>query len=245
MVPTTFQLIAADPTLDFVNTLDNRFAGPGPVELLDGYEDLLRFVEQAGLVEAKSIAALARSKNSAAAARSFASALGLREALASLLYGQLASARPPEAKTLETLERHFLDAEAHTELVWKPPTSDQTASALDWEWGRFEKDPALPVWALAQFAARLLTSPAMARVRMCECDTCRWLFLDTSKNHTRRWCDMKICGNRMKARRFIARRQTQAGMPQHQVAKQVGGMGASQKSRKQQGSRRQPDNGFR
>jgi len=33
---------------------------------------------------------------------------------------------------------------------------------------------------------------------------CRWLFLDTSKNHTRRWCDMKVCGNRIKARRFKA-----------------------------------------
>ena len=44
------------------------------------------------------------------------------------------------------------------------------------------------------------------RVRACGADTCRWLFLDTSKNHTRRWCNMRICGNRMKARRFQARR---------------------------------------
>jgi predicted RNA-binding Zn ribbon-like protein len=46
----------------------------------------------------------------------------------------------------------------------------------------------------------------MARVRTCGVDTCRWLFLDTSKNHTRRWCNMKVCGNRVKARRFQARR---------------------------------------
>ena len=64
------QLIAADPSLDFVNTLDNRFVASGPVELLYGYEDLLRFVEQAGIVDAKIVAALARNKNSAAAGRS-------------------------------------------------------------------------------------------------------------------------------------------------------------------------------
>jgi predicted RNA-binding Zn ribbon-like protein len=208
-----FQLIATDPTLDFVNTLDNRFVGSGPNELLRGYEDLLGFVGQAGLVDAKNVAALARGKNSPAAARSFASALELREALASLLYGGLTSTRPPQPKTLKTLERHFLASEAHTELVWKPSAMDRSASSLDWEWGRFEKDAGLPVWALAQFAARLLTSTAMARVRMCECDTCRWLFLDTSKNHTRRWCDMKICGNRMKARRFNERKEARDSSP--------------------------------
>jgi predicted RNA-binding Zn ribbon-like protein len=205
-----FQLIAADPTLDFVNTLDNRFAEAGPVDLLHRYEDLLRFVEQAAVIDAKGVAALARMKHSPAAARSFAAALELREALASLLYGGLRTVRPPEVKTLKILERHFLASEAHTELVWKPPTSSEKIAPLDWAWGRFEKDAALPVWALAQFAARLLTSTSMGHVRMCESDTCRWLFLDTSKNHSRRWCDMKICGNRMKARRFSARRKMPA-----------------------------------
>jgi predicted RNA-binding Zn ribbon-like protein len=209
-MPAAFQLIASDPTLDFVNTLDNRFVDSGPAELLSGYEDLLRFVEQTGVLDTKYVAALARSTNSSAADRSFASALELREALASLLYGVLTSTRPPKPKILETLEHHFLASEAHTELVWRSPSSDPSAALLDWDWGRFEKNAALPVWALAQHAARLLTSTAMARVRMCESETCRWLFLDTSKNHTRRWCDMKVCGNRMKARRFSLRRQASA-----------------------------------
>ncbi|HXY97447.1 MAG TPA: CGNR zinc finger domain-containing protein [Steroidobacteraceae bacterium] len=47
-------------------------------------------------------------------------------------------------------------------------------------------------------------SETLERVRACDADSCRWLFLDTSRNHTRRWCDMKVCGNRMKARRFQA-----------------------------------------
>jgi predicted RNA-binding Zn ribbon-like protein len=52
-----------------------------------------------------------------------------------------------------------------------------------------------------------MTSEAVDRVHSCHDPECRWLFLDTSKNHTRRWCDMKLCGNRMKARRFKAQRK--------------------------------------
>ena len=70
-----------------------------------------------------------------------------------------------------------------------------------------ERDPGLPLWVLAMSASDLLTSDAVDRVRECDNPECRWLFLDTSKNHTRRWCDMKLCGNRMKARRFKAHKR--------------------------------------
>ena len=52
------------------------------------------------------------------------------------------------------------------------------------------------------------TEPAeRARVRICEAPDCEWLFYDTSKNRSRRWCDMRQCGNRMKARRHYRRLQ--------------------------------------
>jgi hypothetical protein len=57
----------------------------------------------------------------------------------------------------------------------------------------------------APLVADLLTSPDVARVRECDASNCAWLFLDRSKNRTRRWCDMKVCGNRDKARRYRAR----------------------------------------
>jgi predicted RNA-binding Zn ribbon-like protein len=44
-------------------------------------------------------------------------------------------------------------------------------------------------------------------VRECSGDTCGWLFVDTSRNHSRRWCDMEDCGNRAKARRHYLRRK--------------------------------------
>lgn len=201
-MPATFQLIAAHPVLDFVNTLDNRFIDAGPTELLSGYADLLRFTVQAGLIDAKRAGGLARRKNSTAATRALAAALELREALAALLYGSWTSVRHPSGEIIKTLEHNFLEADGHRALVW----NQDGTSRVDWEWVRFETNPEFPVWVLAQSAARLLTSTAMNRVHTCHSETCRWLFLDTSKNHTRRWCDMKICGNRMKARSFHARR---------------------------------------
>jgi predicted RNA-binding Zn ribbon-like protein len=57
---------------------------------------------------------------------------------------------------------------------------------------------------LAQSALDLLLAEDTPRLHACASDTCRWLFLDTSKNRTRRWCDMKTCGNRAKARRYNA-----------------------------------------
>ena len=77
---------------------------------------------------------------------------------------------------------------------------------LEWVWAA-QQDAELPLWTLAMSAGDLMTSEAVDRVRACDNAECRWLFLDTSKNHTRRWCDMKVCGNRMKARRFKAQRK--------------------------------------
>jgi predicted RNA-binding Zn ribbon-like protein len=62
-----------------------------------------------------------------------------------------------------------------------------------------------PYWDAARGAARLLTSPLLGRVRACAAADCGWWFLDDTKNASRRWCDMKICGNRDKVRRFRAR----------------------------------------
>src|SRR5438093_1265585 len=62
-----------------------------------------------------------------------------------------------------------------------------------------------PLAPVIKSTVDLLTSPAIDRVRTCAADTCEWLFLDTTKNRTRRWCDMKVCGNREKVRRFRSR----------------------------------------
>jgi predicted RNA-binding Zn ribbon-like protein len=197
-----FDLCAGHPVLDLVNTLDNRFRADGPIELLPDYEALLRFMEQSGLLEGAQVRALARSVSGAEAERATDAARELREAAASTLYAA-AEGSAPLPTDLRKLARHFQSAHQRQELVWAP-TEEQ--SKCVWEWGSSQTEADLPVWLLAVQTSTLLTSDAMSRVRACGSETCRWLFLDTSKNHTRRWCDMKVCGNRMKARRFQERR---------------------------------------
>ena len=199
-----FQLFGGHPALDFVNSLDNRFSAAGTIELLGEYRDLVRFAEQAQLLDGRQARQLAKAVAGDAATRVLRAARELREALAATLYGALAG-RPPAATDLRTLERHLRAANLHQELHWHARPGSGHAPGMEWSWGRFAMRPELPLWLLAQSAGELLLSDARERVRACDADTCRWLFLDTSKSHTRRWCNMKICGNRMKARRFQAR----------------------------------------
>jgi len=66
------------------------------------------------------------------------------------------------------------------------------------------------IWAVAQSATDLLTSGDLRQVHQCAMETCGWLFLDVSKNKTRRWCAMKLCGNKTKVRQHRAMRKESA-----------------------------------
>jgi predicted RNA-binding Zn ribbon-like protein len=64
---------------------------------------------------------------------------------------------------------------------------------------------------IAWSAAKLLTSPEVGRLSLCAADDCGWLFVDGSRNRSRRWCDMSDCGNRAKVRRFRSRQRGEGG----------------------------------
>lgn len=180
--------------MDLVNTLDWRFRKDGPEELLESYDDLLQFSEESGVLSAKQT----RQARRAAGPRALKRCIELREAIAEILYASL-DGRDPLATSLKTLERSIQAARLQQQLIRKQ-------AGFQWEWG--ENRAELPLWALSMCASDLLLSEAVERVRACGNPECRWLFLDTSKNHSRRWCDMKLCGNRMKARRFKAQRKS-------------------------------------
>ena len=55
--------------------------------------------------------------------------------------------------------------------------------------------------------ARELTQGRPERLRVCENEECRWIFLDTSHSGKRKWCDMRTCGNRVKVARHRQRRR--------------------------------------
>jgi predicted RNA-binding Zn ribbon-like protein len=200
---TLFDLAGGHPALDLVNSLDNRYRADGPNEMLASYTDLLRFTVESGLLQPQQVHALGKVAGSEAATEALHAVRELREAAAGVCYALVEKKTPPP-DDIRTLERCFLAADQHRELCWQPPTHDSTAN-ITWQWRRGESNPSLPTWMLSQAVAELLLSNRMTLIKTCDVETCRWLFLDTSKNHTRRWCNMKVCGNRMKARRFQAR----------------------------------------
>jgi len=193
-----FQMIAGSPTLDFINALDWRFRESGPEELLTSYGALLQFAGQSGLLNSDFVRHLATTVKGAVGQRVLGDAKELRETLASIVYRSLEGKTPP-AKAMVTLERYFHEAFSRRGLLWRK-------SQLAWDWTDAANKAELPLWALSLDAAELMSSKAVTKIRACNNIDCRWLFLDVSKNHTRRWCDMKLCGNRMKARRFKANR---------------------------------------
>jgi predicted RNA-binding Zn ribbon-like protein len=202
-MPAPFQLFASHPALDFVNTLDNRFVASGPNELLASYTDLLAFIEQSEVLSRRHVGAL-RNNSESAQAKALIHALELRESLACVFY-EIAIKGKPSRESLKRIEEYSLEAQDHRHLVWtRSSTGDETFNRALWGWKSSENSALLPIWTIALAAAELLTSTAVSHIHECRSPTCRWLFLDTSKNHSRCWCDMTICGNRMKARRFQA-----------------------------------------
>ena len=198
----SFELIGGSAALDLVNTLDWRFRETGPEELIESYGDLIAFAEQSGLLTTRQARRLLRETDETKGGRVLSAARELREAASEVFYSALDGGNP-SAASIANLETSFKSAREQQRLIGE-------GSGLRWEWPA-ELSPELPLWQLAVSAEELLTSDKLGLLRECAKQDCRWLFLDTSKNHTRRWCDMKLCGNRMKARRFKAQHRAEAG----------------------------------
>jgi predicted RNA-binding Zn ribbon-like protein len=195
-----FELVGAHPALDLVNTLDWRFRTSGSEELLGNYDDLLRFVVQSDLLQPSQVAEILRSAPIDETDQALIRCRSLREAAAEVFYAAV-EGREPAAEPVRLLDTMFKEARRRQDLFW-----DQFR--LRWQLQSGVPGAEFLVWVLSISVARLLLSDDMRRLRACENPDCRWLFLDTSKNHTRRWCDMKVCGNRMKARRFKAQHKS-------------------------------------
>ncbi len=195
-----FELIAGHPALDLVNTLDWRFRDGNPEELLDTYTNLLRFCQQSNLLTSSQSRRILRMISEPVAVRVLSAVKDLREAAAEIFYAAL-EGRDPAAASIKVVESRFKSGREHQRLLW-------VDSRLVWDWSQPAYLPELPLWLLSLSTADLMASDAMHKMRECGNLECRWLFLDTSKNHTRRWCDMKVCGNRMKARRFKAQHRS-------------------------------------
>jgi predicted RNA-binding Zn ribbon-like protein len=113
------------------------------------------------------------------------------------------------------LQAEVTCALAHFRVAWSP-------AGFGWEWDQANSGLDRVLWPVAWSAAELLTQGPLERIRECPGqDTCGWLFLDLSKNASRRWCDMRVCGNRAKARRHYERALAPANRSRSRAASAV------------------------
>ncbi len=197
----TFEFDAGQLCLDFANTLGDRPVPQPHEEDLHCYADLVAWGEAAGILAGEDAAALLRAaeRRPTDADTAFARAIGLREAIYRVFSAVAADAAPP-AEDLRTVNAAIAEAVANAHLV---PAGDH----FHWEWEHDQSALAM-LRPVAWSAAELLTAEELHRVHECAGHDCGWLFLDMSKNGSRRWCSMETCGNRAKARRHRARQQT-------------------------------------
>lgn len=193
-----FDFLGGRLAIDFVNTVSGKRL-LAPIERLKDYGDLLSWAEQIGIVGAARTKALRRAARERPrdAEAAFARAKELREALFRI-FSAVAAHERPNGADLELFNRELADAFSHLRVA---EGSDGFA------WSFCDEEQLVSVlWPVARSAADVLMKDDPARVRMCEAaDGCGWLFYDETRNRTRRWCSMKDCGNRAKARRHYAK----------------------------------------
>lgn len=207
-----FKLIGGDVSLDFVNTAGGRISNPQKKngrdysdafysDKLENYADLITWSLKAGLMNEKEAKKLLRiaEDNPQAADAVLKRALILRESLYRLFKSSIEGWQP-EPEDVEKLNRELSLARNHQKLA-------AAKSGFVFEW--IDRADALDsmLWQISEAATELLVNGDISRLEKCGNDICNWLFLDTSRNRRRHWCDMKDCGNLAKVRRFRAKKQ--------------------------------------
>ena len=196
-----FDYDSGDLCLDFANTLEWH-AGDHPDEHMPDYFSMLSWGEGAGIIspeKATHLRQLAPGDEDEAAA-AYDQAIRLREAVYRIFsqYYHKEEVKPDDVQVLNAILSQSLP---HLQVV-------SSTAGFDWDWSEESQDFNQVIWPVARSAAELLTSEQLNRVRVCEDDRgCGYLFIDTTRNHSRRWCSMESCGNRAKARRHYARQR--------------------------------------
>ena len=186
--------------LDFINTVDRHAPDVVPTYdyLAPGYANLLAWCAYANVIDERTRTALLRlaRKDGRQAATVRKRAVQLRNALFDIVRAIRLGERDP-VDAIETLSSELEIARAHQRVILRE-------SHLVWE---LSDTPALDavIWPIAISAMELLGSESVRRIGECEGIACEWLFIDTSKNRSRRFCSATGCGNATRIRRFRAR----------------------------------------
>jgi predicted RNA-binding Zn ribbon-like protein len=191
------RLVGGDLALDYLNTRSGPAGAAPDAESLHRYDDLLAWARRVDLLTGPAARKLLEraGREPHTADETYWRALTLRDHL-DAVFTPIARGGRPATLALDELRRATSEALAHADL--KPGEQNYT-----WHWGAGD-DLASPLWPVAAAASRLLTTGPLRRVKGCA--ACRFLFIDESKNGSRRWCSMDDCGRADKIRKYVARR---------------------------------------
>ncbi len=192
-------LVGGDIAIDFINTAADWASGD-PIDRLGGLEGLADWARVAGLVSPDELLAMKAqaARRPDEAARVFEDATALRGALWRL-FEAAAHQRRAGAADLATLKDWTCRARGHQELA-------QTDDGFRDRWTKDAPILETPVYAIALAAEAVLKDGRLDRIHVCGGDSCEWMFLDNSKNASRRWCSMATCGNSAKVKKFRKRK---------------------------------------
>jgi predicted RNA-binding Zn ribbon-like protein len=196
-----FRFVSGDLCLDFCNTVGGKRGGIAR-EKLHTLTDFFFWAEQAFLLkphEAEDFRRYAAAQP-AKASTLLTRATGLREAIFRILLSA-SQGKSPSRDDLACLNSELAASLGRLRIA-----RAKQRHGFTWQWADEPLQPEHLLGPIARSAAELLVREDLtAKVHQCEGDNCGWLFLDCSKNHSRRWCDMRDCGNRAKVRRHRKR----------------------------------------
>jgi predicted RNA-binding Zn ribbon-like protein len=195
-----FDLTGGQLALDLANTVSRRDDPQRRKDHLKSYLDVVSLLRQSKVIAEKQAHGLREFalQHPAEAGRSFAKVVKLREAVYRV-FSAVAQHKSVAPDDLKLINHCAIEALRHRALA-------PLDGGYSWQWVSGASHPLdWAVWPAAKAAADLLTSDQLRTVRFCEAPDCQWLFLDRSRNRSRRWCDMTSCGNRAKARRHYRR----------------------------------------
>jgi predicted RNA-binding Zn ribbon-like protein len=201
-----FALISGNLCLDFANTVGGIRGGIAH-ERLNRFTDLVLWSQQAGVLsenEARDLLDEAKS-SPAEAAVVFERAFNLRETIYRI-FSAIAHKQSISDKLLAPLNTEFVQAMTHMRL-----TDGEHGFELGWSKNTNALDQML--WPITRSAVDLLTSPDLKKVKECASESCGWLFVDTTKNSSRQWCETQGCGNKARVRKHRQRRRSGLSSP--------------------------------
>jgi predicted RNA-binding Zn ribbon-like protein len=200
---TDFEFSGGALCLDFSNTFGNRPQGLG--ETLHDAGDVLRWAGEAGILGEDRRDDLAREAGlRPGAARGFLRrAVELRERLYRI-FSSVAAGEAAVPGDLDEFNRALARAHRHLRVASRD-------TGFVWSWALPRRGFDWLLWPVVRSAGELLTSEESAFVRECASDRCSWLFVDRSRSRRRRWCDMKVCGNRAKVQRHYRKKKAGQG----------------------------------